>query len=315
MIDLGIKAIGTYLPTGSTDVYDLGATLGADRVFISSKLGFESLARKRDSEEASDLCVGAFDDLVGKADFDSSKIDCVVVVTQNPDGGGLPHTSALVHGKLKLPSNASCFDVSLGCTGYVHGLSIIEGFLNTHALKTGLLFTADPYSAIIDSSDRDTALLFGDGATCTLMTDSPRYRLGKSRFCTGSDYAQAIHVELKSKRTLSMDGNQVYRFVVKNVPKQIRDCLEDNGLTLDDVGRFLVHQGSRFIVDSLAAALGVNGRRMPFTAAQTGNTVSSSIPVMLSETLMESPLPRYVLLAGFGVGLASCVAVLSRVEK
>src|ERR1035438_6305021 len=86
---------------------------------------------------------------------------------------GLPHTSAIVQGKLGLPQNCACFDVALGCSGYVYGLSIIKSFMRDNGMSSGLLFTADPYSKIIDPQDKSTVLLFGDAATASLLEDTP----------------------------------------------------------------------------------------------------------------------------------------------
>jgi len=131
-----------------------------------------------------------------KFPIQENNIDALIVVTQNPDVN-LPHTSAIVHGKLSLPAKCACFDVSLGCSGYVYGLSIISSFLRENSLRTGLLFTSDPYSKIIDRNDKNTALLFGDAASVTLIGDDPIYTMGSFTFGTiGRDYG-----EHKAKRS------------------------------------------------------------------------------------------------------------------
>src|SRR5262249_28319556 len=145
---------------------------------------------------------------------------------------------------------------------------------------SGLLFTADPYSEIVDPKDRDTALLFGDAATCTLLTHSPAFTVGRTVYHTDGRCADAIRVPHRGAR-LHMDGNQVFRFVVKAVPPLIQRCLELNRLRENEVDLYLVHQGSRYIVDTLREQLKITPERIPFAMEKTGNTISSTIPQLL----------------------------------
>ena len=313
MSQIGIEQIGCYVPSQRLDNRSQGGALGATEDFIEQKLGFLNLAKKGEQESTSDLCCAAYEDLQSKATFDTAQIGCLMVVTQNPDSGGIPHTSAFVHQKLGLPKSIACCDISLGCTGYVHAASLMTSFMRENDIASGLLFTADPYSVIIDPADRDTTMLFGDGATCTLFSRSPRYRLGRSRFTTGSKFSDAIRTQSDADRTLVMNGSDVFRFVAKHVPPEVKRCLADNQLELAQVDRFLIHQGSKFIVETIAKALEIENERMQFTAHDIGNTVSSSVPIMLAALLEETPLPRTVLAAGFGVGLSSFVSTLHQV--
>lgn len=305
----GIADIGVHFPSHSLDTREIGPALRADEGFVRTKLGFQHLLRKTPGDYCSDLCVRAYQDLAQRAPASRRPIEAIVVVTQNPDGGGIPHASALVHRKLAAPSQTACFDVSLGCTGYVHALSIALGFLQENQLSCGLLFTADPYSEIVDPADRDTALLFGDAATCTLLTESPAFHIGRTVYHTESHFAEAISVPTRGAH-LKMDGNQVFRFVVKVVPNLIRRCLEENRLDDSEIDLFLVHQGSRYIVDTLREQMKVAPARMPFAAEETGNTVSSTIPQLLQSRLVSNA--RRIVLVGFGVGLAAVATVISR---
>lgn len=311
MMELGIKAIGAYLPEARTSVEEMGTKLDASADFIRDKLGFRSLAARSDSEETSDLCLRAYEDLRRLDGGGLPDVDCVVVVTQNPDGYGLPHTSAILHEKLGLGADVACFDVSLGCSGFVHSLGIIRGFMAGQGMTRGLLFTADPYTKVIDPGDRNTVLLFGDGATCTLIDDRPLFTIGRSVYATSGRDHRAIRVD-PSSRKLRMDGNQVFRFVARTVPGQIGKCLEANGCPIDDVDLFLLHQGSKYIVDTLANSLRLPREKVPFAAHETGNTVSSSIPMMLKTVLASRDgSRRSIVLCGFGVGL-SCATTLIR---
>lgn len=255
------------------------------------------------------MCVRAFEGLDRRPDA----VDCLVVCTQNPDGSGLPHTSAVVHGKLGLPAQCACFDVSLGCSGYVYGLSIVQSFMQQNRLARGLLFTADPYSKIIDPKDKNTALLFGDAATVTLLdaAEQPgRWRMGPFRFATRGKDGAALE---NRAGTLAMNGRAVFNFSATEVPPQVSALLADAGLKAEDVDLFLFHQGSRFIVDQLAKRLDLPAAKVPVNLAEQGNTVSSSLPLLLQEHLGDSRLRR-ILLSGFGVGLSWASCLLTRAE-
>ncbi|MGB3539498.1 MAG: 3-oxoacyl-[acyl-carrier-protein] synthase III C-terminal domain-containing protein [Mesorhizobium sp.] len=250
------------------------------------------------------MCVKAFGDLQSKHRFDPAAVDCLILCTQNPDGGGLPHNSAVLQSTLKLPERLAAFDISLGCSGYVYGLSIARAFMEANGLKCGLFFTADPYSEIIKEGDWDTDLLFGDGAAVTLLSDDPRYNLRPAMFNTNGAMGHSIAIEPTEGR-LRMLGSNVFKFCMTEVPRQIAAYLEREGSSLEEVDLLLLHQGSKFIIDGLTSKMGLEAAKVPFAAAETGNLVSSSLPFLLMPYLaQDGSVPRRILLSGFGVGLS-----------
>lgn len=306
---IGIKAVASYVPDGRVDNLLRAERAGKTRDFVETKIGFKSVARKPDNMETSDLCVEAYNVLIDKTGSGGPDVDCMVVCTQNPDGAGLPHTAAIVHGKLGLSDTVAAFDISLGCSGYVYCLSVISSFMEANKLQRGLLFTADPYSKVLDPSDFDTELLFGDAATVTLLEHSPIFNLG--RFAFGSRGAMGHSIEVGAgDRKLRMKGSNVFKFSMTTVPDQIRHCLAINSLRAEEVDLFLLHQGSKFIVDSLGSRLGIPADKAPFSASEVGNTVSSSIPLML-EHYVESDVDT-IMICGFGVGLSWASGILRR---
>ena len=307
---IGITDIATYIPPASLSNLERAPAAGKTAEFIRDKIGFLRVSRKAPQQETSDLCVEAFAKLAAKRGFDKSAIDCLVVCTQNPDAHGLPHTAALVQAKLGLSPQVAAFDISLGCSGFVYGLGIAAGFMEANGLKHGLLFTADPYSKILDPADLDTELLFGDAAAVSYLSAQPVYRSLRSRFATDGRLSHSIQVPRNGGR-LSMLGSNVFKFAMTMVPEQVEACLRDNGLSRDEVDLYLFHQGSKFIVDNLGRKLGLAPERAPFEAAETGNTVSSTLPLMLERRLQAGP-PR-ILMSGFGVGLSWATTVLQRV--
>jgi 3-oxoacyl-[acyl-carrier-protein] synthase-3 len=305
---IGIGAIAVEIPATRVSNLDRADRFNATESFVRDKLGFLEVARKAPEEETSDLCVTAARRLF-EGGVSPDGIECAVVVTQNPDGHGLPHTAAIVHRKLGLPSRCLTFDISLGCSGYVAGLAAVGGTMQALGMRRGLLFTADPYSKILNQADRDTELLFGDAATVTELTDAPRWNVGEFDFGTRGDLCDAIRVGEDGR--LSMNGRAVLTFAAVSAPESILRALERNGLAPDQVDRYLVHPGSKYMVDVIAERLGAHGP-IPFCARHYGNTVSSSLPLALSSELAESD--RVVVLSGFGVGLCWATTVLRRVE-
>jgi 3-oxoacyl-[acyl-carrier-protein] synthase-3 len=254
-------------------------------------------------------CTQAFQNLCKKDSIEPSEIECVVLCTQNPDGGGLPHNSALIHAELGLLEECACFDIGPGCSGYVYGLSVIQSFMDANGMKKGLLFTCDPYSRILNPEDKNTCLLFGDAAAVTLISDTPRYTLVDAQFSTKGTGSQALR---KADAQLEMNGRAVFNFALQDVPKQIKGLLEKAELSADDIDLFLLHQGSRFMLENTIKRAGIPPEKAPIDLAETGNTVSSSIPLLMEKELANNPAT--VLISGFGVGLSWATAVYKIVK-
>ncbi|MBN9079815.1 MAG: ketoacyl-ACP synthase III [Rhizobiales bacterium] len=306
---IGISEIANFVPRTVRDNLSQAASFGETEDFVRNRIGALKLPSMAAGEETSDLAaraVGALLEISGKA---KEAIDCLVVCTQNPDAEGLPHTAAIVQAKCGLPKTIAAFDISLGCSGYVYGLPAVIGFMEATGLSNGILVTADPYSKIVDPADKNTALLFGDAATATLLARNPVFRIGAVLF--GTDGSGAQHLQRKNGR-LHMNGRQIFNFAALNVPAQIKMLLERERVAVEEVDRWILHQGSRYIVDSLISRMGLRPERVPIRLQTTGNTVSSSIPLILEESLRDAA-HRTIVLSGFGVGLSWGSMLLHRI--
>lgn len=306
---IGITKIGCYIPEKKHSNLDLLEKFETDENFITNKIGVIQRARKEPGEKASDLCIKALADLQSKVTLDVTDVQCCVVVTQNPDFN-IPHTSAIVHGALDLPENCACFDISLGCSGYVYGLSIMTSFMQANGMKKGLLFTADPYSEIIDENDKNTALIFGDAATVSLL-DSEQPGLVPLGFDFGSKGAG--YKNLINENALYMNGRAVFNFTAATVPISINKLLEKLALTKEEVDRWYLHQGSKYIVDTITTRLGLESEKVVFGMYDYGNTVSSSIPLLLSNDIENIQTGQKMGLSGFGVGLSWASTILKKI--
>lgn len=302
---VGIVKIAHYIPDGLVDnVKKEYQGKEVDRSFVENKIGFAKVAKKAADETVADMCEKAF----LRLGADGSEIDCICLCTQNGDYN-IPHTSAVLQHRLGLRTNIAAFDVSLGCSGYVYVLNLLKSFMEFNNFHKGLLFTCDPYSKVIDPQDKNTDLLFGDAATVTLLGEDAVFDIGKLAVYTdGGQFDALIQNE---DIPLYMDGRRIFNFASRFVPEVVKKAGESNGIDLQDVDLFIFHQASKYIVENLARRMKLDPEKTPFLAGEYGNTVSSSIPIVLEE-YFHSSNKRTIILAGFGVGLSVAATIIKR---
>ena len=302
-----IRSIGLYLPEQRASNYEKAKRVGFEREFLENKLGVVSRSVMNAGETTSDLAIRAFDALDQRTDLPRDDIQLLAVVTQHPEFK-VPHTAAIVHNRLKLSKGCMTFDISQGCAGYTHAVTIITGLMETAKLDHAVLITSDPYSDKIADDDRDVSLLFGDASTATYFTRTGSgYRLVDSNFGTLPDSYRC----LMYRDHLEMDGGAVFKHAVQEAPPSMKTLLQRNELEVTDIDLFLLHQGSKYLVEYVSRKMGVPLEKAPFEAGQYGNTVSSSIPLMLQKHVDAGEFERIVL-SGFGVGFTWGNNVLQR---
>ena len=303
-----IRGIGTYLPEKTVGNDELIERFDWDREFLEVKLGIHQRHIAAEGEGASDMGVAAAEDLFAKCpDLRREDVQLLIVCTQNPDYG-LPHTSALVQDRLGLPTTTACFDVGLGCSGFVYGLSIVHSMLETLNLTNALIVTSDPYSKVIDPADRGTSPLFGDGAAATWISRTGAGgQIGLFTFGTDGAGARNLIVEPDADgvRCLSMNGRAIFEFMLERIPGDLARCAESNGLTTDEIDLFLLHQASAHMLGYVTKRMKLDPARVPIRMQDTGNLVSSSIPFLIARLAGQGDLAgKTTLLSGFGVGLS-----------
>lgn len=301
---MGIEAIAVYVPEQRVSNMELREQFEIEETFLTDKIGVVKRAVKGPDEDTSDMALKALENLLAQTGLAREAIEALVVVTQNPDTN-LPHVSGLVHGKAGLAHDCAAFDLSLGCSGYVYGISVLQSFLKANELSRGVLITCDPYSKVIDPSDKGTVLLFGDAATATLLGPEPIFECESFLFGTQGDLSGSL---VCKDETLHMNGRDVFNFAATIVPKHIEKLLAKANLAKEMVDCFLFHQGSRYIVETLGKRLGLDRAKVRVDIEEIGNTISSSIPILLRKEIERKDVQTLVL-CGFGVGLswASCL--------
>lgn len=311
----GIAAIEHAYGRKRIDNVSEGAQHGFDAAFVRGKLGILTRYVAAEDQATSDLAADAARAVLDRTGTHAEDVDALIVVTQTPDYQ-MPHTAALVQHKLGLPTRLASFDMSLGCSGYVYGLSTIAPLMAHGGFNRALLVTADCYSKVSDAGDRATAPLFSDAAAATLLTAHPLYRLGKPLFGTDGGGAEALIVKCGGSRAphdrgnLYMDGRAVYSFAMSRVPRHVEQCLHLNGLRFEDIDRFVFHQANRYMLESLRERMKLPAEKVVIAVEDGGNTVGSTIPIALEALLPERP--RRILISGFGVGLSWATNVLER---
>ena len=306
---VGISHIASYLPNETVDNEEQAKKFEITKEFLYDKIGVRSYRVLSPTENTSDMALKALEALASKCGESLEDIDILVVVTQNPDSN-LPHVSGLVHGRANIQEKCITFDLSLGCSGYVYGLQVVKSLIESLGLQKGVLITADPYSKIVDKEDKNTSLLFGDGAVATLLDRDPIIDICTESFSYYSkgDLKGALAVE---DGVLNMDGRAVFSFAATKVPPLVQECVVKSGLEYAHIDKYLFHQGSAYIVDTLRKKIGLSSENCPLDIAQCGNLVSSSVAKLLEDTIGK-PEVQNLLLCGFGVGLSAAAVTLKR---
>ncbi len=185
--------------------------------------------------------------------------------------------------------------------------------MEANGLSNGILVTSDPYSDIINPLDQNTSLLFGDSSTATLIQKNPDpncYKIGKLYGYTNGKEGSSIS---KVNNLLSMNGRAVFNFALKTVPPQIKYCLEEEEIKEEDIDLYLMHQGSKAIVEAISRSFPSNKDKFICNILNSGNTVSSSIPLILKSILSGKNLPKTILASGFGIGLSIGTMIIKKV--
>ena len=317
-----IKAVSYYLPdkvVTNQDLIDEFPEWTVEK--IAGKVGVSERHIAAEDETAADLGVKAAEKLFLDHKIDKNEINFLLVCTQSPDYF-LPTSACVMQERIGLGTGIGALDYNLGCSGFIYGLSLAKGLIYAGIASNVLLITAETYNKHIHHLDKGNRTIFGDAAAATLISTDGFAEIGE--FSLGTDGRGANNLIVKqggmrnpelfndfttdekgntsSSDHLYMDGGEIFNFTSEAVPVLIDDVLRKNKLNQNDVDLFIFHQANQYMMNYLRKLIEIDKEKFYIYLDKVGNTVSSTIPIAISEAKKEDLLKGNILLAGFGVG-------------
>lgn len=276
---------------------------------ILEKTGIASRHVVLKDETAIDLAERAAKCLFEQDHINPQMIDFILLCTQSPEFK-LPSTACLLHERLGLRKDAGALAFDHGCSGFIYGLSMAKCLILGGVARCVLLVTTETYTKYIRPEDKSTRTIFGDGAAATLIDEESASKIGAFSF--GTDGAGAEKLIVKDEK-LFMDGPDIFNFTLDVVPKTMEVVLAKNNLIRDDIDLYVFHQANKFMLDTIRKVNGLPRDKFYVNLENTGNTVSSTIPIALKQLEDAGKLVSgmKVMLMGFGVGLSWGATILT----
>lgn len=323
-----ILGVASYLPSGRLTNEQLAIDYpnwSVEKIF--EKTGIKSRPIAETNDTCSSMAVKASVNLFNKLNISADDIDYILLCTQSPDYK-LPTTACIVQQQLGIPTTSGALDFNLGCSGYVYGLSLAKGLIETEQCKNVLLVTSELYSRYINKNDKSVRTLFGDSATATLISACTSNNAQIGPFVFGSDGNGAENLivphggstspitnysfleesdssdNVRSKSNLYMNGAEILTFTLKSVPKLVSALLDKSNIGRDQIDKVVFHQANKFMLEKLRKKTKFTTEQFLLSYEEYGNTVSSTIPLGLELAEKQGKLHKgdIVLLCGFGVG-------------
>lgn len=311
-----ITATARYLPKRTLTNFDLEKMVDTTDEWIRSRTGIENRHIVAEGEATSDMGTQIAKQLLARSEKSAEEIDLILVATSTPDFI-VVSTAALVQDKIGA-ANAWGFDIVAACTGFVYAMEIGSKMVESGQYKNVIVIGADTMSSIIDYTDRNTCVIFGDGGGGVLLEpsenehgvlDSILYTDGSgSKYLTvpagGSLHPASIDTIEKRMHYVYQDGKTVYKFAVKNMAKVSKQILDKNGLKGEDIKLFIPHQANKRIIDATAERCGLHNDQVFVNINRYGNTTAGTIPLAIDEAVEMNLLAEgdLLLLAAFGGG-------------
>lgn len=334
MVGSKIIDIARYLPQdvlGNDRLAELYEDWTAEKIF--NKTGISTRHIAAPEETAADMAVAAAQALFTQGAVAPTDIDFIVFCTQAPDYV-LPTSACLIQDRLGLSKKVGAIDINLGCSGFVYALALANGLISSGAARCVLVLTADTYSKFIHPLDKSVRTLFGDAATAVAVCADDRARIGPFVFGTDGSGAKSLIVEtggsrmprsaetavetvdasgnVRSRDNLYMDGAAVMNFALREVPRVAQAVREKASIENDAIDFYVLHQANQFMLDALRKKMGIPPEKLPVYYETVGNTVSSTIPLVLHQMHHSKQLAgRKIMLIGFGVGLSWAACLMS----
>ncbi|MEW9122508.1 MAG: beta-ketoacyl-ACP synthase III [Thermotaleaceae bacterium] len=319
----GILGIGSFLPKKTITNQDIEKMVDTTDEWIIARTGIKARRVVDEDTATSDLATEAAIRALKDANVEPKEIDLIIVATITPDMA-FPSTACIVQKNLKATKAAS-FDLEAACSGFLYGVAIGQQFIATGMYKKVLVIGAETMSRIVDWKDRNTCILFGDGAGAVVLgeTDEGRGILANymgsdgegGKFLSvpagGSRMPATIETIHEGLQYVKMDGSEVFKFAVRIMGKAAEEALKISGHTIEDIDYLVPHQANIRIVEAASKRLKLPKDKIHVNLDKYGNMSAASVPVALDEAVKEGKIKKddLIVLVGFGGGLTwgSCV--------
>jgi 3-oxoacyl-[acyl-carrier-protein] synthase-3 len=319
---VGIIGVGEYLPKKVLTNADLEKMVDTSDEWITTRTGIKQRRLASKQEAASDLAIRAGKGALKDAGLKPQDIDLIIVATITPDMQ-FPSTACFVQVGLGA-KKAVCFDVSAACAGFVYGITVAQQFISRGVYKNALVIGAEILSSITDWQDRNTCVLFGDGAGAVVLAEvksggilstylgSDGSKTGILMLPGGGSRAPASHKSIDNRlHYIKMEGNELFKIAVVTMAEAAQVALKKAGLECSDVDLFIPHQANVRIIMAMAKKLGLSPGKIYLNIEKYGNISSASTATALCEAVKERRIKKgdIVLLDAFGAGLVwgACV--------
>lgn len=321
-----IVATGSYVPEKVLSNADLEKIVDTSDEWIRSRTGMQERRIAADDQAASDMGLLAAKKALAQANMEPSEIDLIITMTMTPDYL-TPSTAAVIQAKLGMDKVAA-FDVSAACSGFVYGLSVAKAYIESGMAKKILLVATEKMSPFIDYTDRNTCVLFGDGAAAAIITGQGEGFIIET-INLGADGCQAdliiipaggskepITAETLEHRDqyVKMEGKETFKHAVRRMTAAANESLSQLNLTENDISWVVPHQANIRIIDAIIKTLKVSPDRVWKTIHKYGNTSGSSVAIALDELIQSKPIEigENILLVVFGAGLTWGSTILKK---
>ncbi len=308
-----IVGVGAYLPERIVSNAELAARVETSDEWIVERTGIKQRHMAADGEFTSHLAINAAKHALSRANMDGKDLDLIVVATTTPDNT-FPATAAKVQAALGRPGIIA-FDVQAVCSGFVYALSVADNFIKTGQVETALVIGAETFTRLLDWNDRTTCVLFGDGAGAVVLQAGQGEGTAKDRGILSTHlHSDGRHYDMlmvdggpSSTQTtghVHMKGREVFRHAVVNLADTVREAIEHNHITINDVDWLVPHQANRRILDSTADKLNMDPGKVIITVDQHANTSAASIPLALNQGVTDGRIKtgQLVLMEAMGGG-------------
>jgi len=306
-----IIGTGSYVPKKVLTNFDLEKIVDTTNEWIMERTGIRERRIAEGTEATSDLAFEAAKRALEAAKIDPKELELIIVGTSSPDML-FPSTACIIQDKIGAV-NAAAFDVSAACTGFNYALAAAASFIESGAYNNVMVIGADTLAKYLDWTDRNTCILFGDGAGAVILKAASDGS-GVLASYLGAEGSGGKYLIMPGggsrdpeakKRYIWMNGKEVFKFAVKILPKCVKAVLEGAGLKISDISLLIPHQANTRIIDFALKSFGLSKDKVYVNLDRYGNTSAASIPIALDEASKEGRIKRgdIVVLAGFGGGL------------